>query len=396
MIDLERKITLERLSQRQDKVILAIQDTTSFNFNTHGKTKGLGVIEDNYTKGFFAHTTLAVSVEGVPLGLFDQQVWTRQQRTKPKSRVYERLPITQKESMKWLRGLHETQACEQQVITIADREADIYDLFQEAHDLGRDYIIRATANRCVVEDGKVREALQKCELHMAYSIALRCKVTQETRFAEVGIRYTTLTLQVPQGRPKSACAIPLRPLTVQVVEVIEVDPPSEGEAIHWILYTTLPVSTVVEALYIVQLYSRRWLVERFHYVLKSGCQIEKRQLQSYDALTRFLALCSHQAWQLLELTYQARLTPDASCDMFLAPDQWQALQAHHTQTPNLTGTCPTLAEATRWIAQLGGFTGRNSDGQPGVKTLWRGWQRLNDLVAMWQLFHPPPKDVGND
>lgn len=394
MIEIEREETLSRIASGAGERVLALQDTTSFNFAHHPETKGLGVIEDNHTAGFFAHSTLVVSEEGVPLGLLDQQVWIRAKQTKKKTRAYESRPITEKESMKWLKGLHQTQGSVKQVITIADRESDIYEFFQEAHVLGRDYIVRATANRCLVDGDKLHDALEQCEFIAYDDIEVRSAVTQEKRIAEVGIRYTTIELHPPQNRPKSTRVMPLTPLRVQVVEVIEVNAPSPTEAIHWILYTSLAVESLTEALYIVQLYSRRWLVERFHYVLKSGCKMESCQLRTYDALTHFLALCSHQAWKLLELTYQARLTPDASCDAFLTPEQWQALQAHRTQSVESYGTCPTLEEAVRWIAQLGGFLGRKGDGHPGVNVLWKGWQRLNDLAAIWKLLYPPPLDVG--
>ena len=278
MIEIEREATLLRIASGSGERILAVQDTTSFNFAHHPETKGLGVIEDNHTAGFFAHSTLAVSEEGVPLGLLDQQVWTRAKRTKKKTRAYESRPITEKESMKWLNGLYQTQGSVKQVITIADRECDIYEFFQEAHELESDYIVRATANRCLVDGGKLRDALEQCDIASYYEIEVRSESTQEKRIAEVGIRYTTIELQAPQNRPKSARVMPLTPLSVQVVEVLELDAPVPSEAIHWILYTSLAVNSLDEALYIVQLYSRRWLVERFHYVLKSGCKMEQCQL----------------------------------------------------------------------------------------------------------------------
>lgn len=177
--------------------------------------------------------------------------------------------------------------------------------------------------------------------------------------------------------------------------MLELNPPSGVSPIHWILLTNLGVENIDQARQVVRFYTYRWLVERFHYILKSGCRFEDSQLKSYDALTRFLSLCSHQAWQILTLMYQSRQTPHASCNTILSTPEWQALVAHMTADPTPATTCPTQAQAIRWIAQLGGFIGRISDGQPGVKVLWRGWQRLQDLVAIWQLFHPLSPLVGN-
>jgi len=396
MIELEQKATIERLKKESHHRILAVQDTTSFNFGHHKATEGLGVIENNRSAGFFAHSTLAVSDEGVPLGLFSQDVWRRpkKQGKGKKTNAHQGLPITEKESMKWLNGLYETQASPVQVIVVADREADIYELFQEAQRTGTDYIIRATRNRCLKESPKLFETLDACEFEATFDIEVTRQANQEARIAELGIRYTSVTLLPPKNRSKDLQVIDLSPLSINVVEVIELDVPDGIEPVHWILLTTLAVDTLADAKDVVRFYSYRWVVERFHYVLKSGCRFEDSQLKSYEALTRFLALCSHQAWHILELTYQARVTPDAPCDRLLSPEQWQALQAHQTGQSVSFGACPTLEESARYIAHLGGFIGRKSDGQPGVKVLWRGWQRLQDLVAMWNIFHPP-KDVGN-
>lgn len=211
------------------------------------------------------------------------------------------------------------------------------------------------------------------------------------------MRYTTVTLRPPKNRLKRTEVIPLDPLTVQVGEVREIEPPAEvSDPVHWILLTSLSVNQVDDAYRIVRLYTFRWLVERFHYVLKSGgCHFEDSQLRTVDALHRLLGVCSRVAWRLLWLTYQARQTPDAPCTVALSEIEWQALTAfvNHSQTP--APAPPSLQEAVRAIANLGGFIGRKSDGSPGVKTLWHGWQRLQDIVATWTLFHPPSQDVGN-
>ena len=96
------------------------------------------------------------------------------------------------------------------------------------------------------------------------------------------------------------------------------------------------------------------------------------------------------AWRLLWLTYQSRLEPDASCECILDPDEWQALACHHLGQVQPPVTPPTLGEAVLMLARLGGFLARRGDGVPGVKTIWRGFSRLTDLVAMWRLLHQPP------
>ncbi|WP_445250018.1 IS4 family transposase [Microcoleus sp. OTE_8_concoct_300] len=129
------------------------------------------------------------------------------------------------------------------------------------------------------------------------------------------------------------------------------------------------------------------MIERYHYVLKSGCGIEKLQLETAKRLEMALATYSIVAWRLLYITHLARLAPDASCEIMLEPPEWQALYAtiHHKSYPH--SYPPTLGEAVGWIAKLGGFLGRKHDGFPGVKTLWRGLTRLDDIMMGWLLFN---------
>lgn len=390
MIEIERQAAYERLAQSAPEVILAVQDTTSFNFAHHPQTTGLGVIEDNQSAGFFAHSTLAVTSAGVPVGLLDQQVWSRSAAPKKEHNAHQKLPITEKESVKWLKGLYATQPSPVQTMTVCDREADIYELFQEAKRTNRNYIVRAVRNRRLEDGKRLYQTLDKTPMAATYAVSVHRQKEQAARQAQVALRYTTVTLLPPKNRTRATQVIPLTALMLQVVEVVELNPPSGVSPIHWILLTNLPLENTDQARQVVGFYTYRWVVERFHYVLKSGCRFEESQLKSYDALTRFLGLCSHQAWQILTLMYQSRQTPDDPCDTILSVQEWQALVAHMTADPIPTTTCPTQAQAIRWIAQLGGFIGRKGDGQPGVKVLWRRWQRLQDLVAIWQLFHPLP------
>lgn len=387
---------LERLEAEKPSYVLAVQDTTSFNFAHHPATKGLGMINEKEEAGFFAHTTLAVSLEGVPLGLFAQEVWTRKAKKRLGKNAHQQVSITEKESRKWLNALYETNESPVAVITVADREADVYEFFQEVHNLGSDCIIRLSKNRRLAEEAKLFETLEAQPFVGTYEVEVARQRTEEGRVAQVSLRYSTVSLLPPKNRKLALQVIPLIALTVQVVEAVEIEAPIGVEPIHWLLLTTLPVASFEDARSVVRFYSYRWRVERFHYVLKSGCQIETSQLGSYEALTNFLALCSYQAWQLLELTYQARVQPEVSAETCLRFEEWQALEVFRSGQPQIHAFCPSLSEAVFGIAKLGGFVGRKSDGQPGLKVLWRGWSRLQDLVALWKIFHAPPQDVGKE
>lgn len=385
----QRKACVERLQQQQPKRVLLVQDSTSFDFRQHPQTSGMGPLANAYTSGFWAHSTLMVRDDGVPLGLWEQQLWVRSGTGVARQR-HER-PFAEKESYRWVTGLPEIAACRTtQVITVCDREAHIYEFLEQAGARGADFIVRASRGRGFsLNHEELFACVADWPVQQHYTLDLPRRPERAARAAQVELRYGSLTLAAPQRATSAAAS-----LTVQVVEVREPTPPAGSEALHWLLLTSCPVMTAAQAEQIVRWYRARWLIERFHYVLKSGCRVEERQLQTEARLERLLAVFNLVAWRLLWVAYQTRLTPDASCLEALTEDEWQALYAHHHRTTCLPQRPPTLQETTGWIAHLGGFLGRKSDGDPGVKVLWRGWQRLQDIVTTWRLFHPPP-DVGN-
>lgn len=389
----QREATLERIARQGEASVLLVQDTTDFDFKQHPAAEGMGPLDNEYTWGFKAHSTLAVSVKGVPLGLFEQEIWARDPETTGKRHQRHDLPIEDKESYKWIKALPQMplDARLEQVIAVADREADIYEFLNEALGYNVEFIVRARHDRkLATEDQKLFAHVRQMPLAAQYMLELPRRPGREAREAQVELRYATVTIQAPQRAQTEQQTI-----TLQVIEVYEPHPPAGQEALHWVLLTSLPVASLEQAQQIIQWYCYRWLIERFHYVLKSGCRIEERQLREEKRLERLLGVFNYVAWRLLWLTYQAREEPEASCLAALEPEEWQALYAHTHRTTEIPSTPPTLHEAVRWIAKLGGFLGRKGDGDPGVKVLWRGWQRLQDIVTTWTLTHPPPQDVGN-
>jgi len=172
-----------------------------------------------------------------------------------------------------------------------------------------------------------------------------------------------------------------------VVLAEEENPPPDVSPISWLLLTTLEINSFESAIRCVKWYTYRWLIERYHYTLKSGCRIEELQLETARRINMALATYSIVAWRLLWLTYEARHNPDVSCDTVLDTIEWQSLCVNFTQNPIPPKKPPTLREAIRMIAMLGGFLGRKGDGEPGVKTIWRGLRRLHDIAATWKLAH---------
>ncbi len=385
--------TLDRITPHT--TILAIQDTTSLDFTHHPATRDLGPLTPSSRQGMLVHSVLATSTTGVPLGLLDQAVWTRDPATTGKKHQRKQRATGEKESQRWLTALtttHTLVPAEMHVITVADREADIFALFALPRPAHSHFLIRATHNRVVDHDAHLLwPSIRQTTVGGTVVVDLRRGDDRPARQARLSLRWTTLALQPPRNRPDRTV---LQPVPVQVLLAEEVDAPPGTSPIVWLLLTTLPLTTYAEAVQYVRWYTLRWLVERYHYVLKSGCRIEQLQLETADRLERALATYCSVAWRLLWLTYQARHTPELPCTVALTRTEWQALYATHHQTTTLPAIAPTLGEAVRWIAQLGGFLGRRRDGEPGVQTVWRGLQRLHDIAATWALLHPdaPPPD----
>jgi hypothetical protein len=394
MVAGQRAACVERIKAQGEAVVLLMQDSTSFDFSHHPQTSGMGRLENEHMRGFWAHNTLAVSVAGVPLGVWEQQVWVREAATTGQRHQRHARAFEEKESYKWVRGLPDLKAATNvtQVVTVCDREAHIYEFLDAVLSAEAEFLVRASQGRSFTQDGEaVFAVVAQWPVQARYRLPLKRRPDREAREAQVELRFGSVTLNQPER-----AQVQRETLTVYVVDIVEPDPPPGEEAVHWLLLTSLPVETLEQAQQVATWYTYRWLIERFHYVLKSGCKLEDRQLQTQPRLERLLGVFNLVAWRLLWLTYQARQTPEVSCLVAFTEHEWQALYAHHHRTTRLPATPPPLHEAVRMVAHLGGFLGRKGDGEPGVKVLWRGWMRFQDIFDTWQLLHPPlQKDVGN-
>jgi len=390
------------------EVLLAVQDTTSVDYTHHRGAAQLGPLEDPTHRGILLHTTLAVTAAGQPMGVVDQQVWERDPEQTGHRHQRHALPIEGKESVKWLHAMHATiqrvgTRCP--LVTVADREADIFDLFALAAELPGDWVIRARHDRVLAAEPGVAEpahlltTLAAAPCLLQTTVAVSRQANRAAREAQVEVRVAEVALPPPAHAVQAHArwwaahpeVAPVGPrtraaLTVGVVLVSEPHPPSGERALHWLLVTSLPLTTVDEALTCVHYYRLRWLVERFHYVLKSGCHVEQLQLETAARLERALVIYSAVAAWMLHATYQARVAPEAPATVIMEDDAWRVLLTVHYPHRSLPPQPPTVREALRLVAQLGGFLARNGDGEPGVKTVWRGFTRLTDMLIAWRIF----------
>jgi len=385
----QRQATLGRIEQGGYEMVLALQDTTEFNYSHHPATTGLGPIDHPNYQGFFTHSTLAVTPDGLPLGLLAQESWVRDAPQPDQKQARAARPIEQKESYKWFKGLDDGAAnfpANVSVLSISDQESDIFQYFAHPRPSQVDLLVRAWRERQLDDrTGSLWSAIQSSPVRGLVDVEVKATPTRVGRTAHCQVYYKKVKLKPPKKRP----GLPpdLKPVTLWAVLIREMRPPAGEDPIEWLLLTTWQIANFEQACQLIEFYSRRWIIERFHFVLKSGCALEQRQLKKEFRLERFLLLANVVAWRLLWLTYLGRIKPDLPCTVALEDYEWQALYCFIHKTAVAPAQPPTIQQTLAWIAQLGGFLGRKSDGQPGVKVLWRGWRRLFDIAQTWLIFN---------
>jgi hypothetical protein len=347
------------------------------------------------------HNLLAISPEGTPLGILHERFWARPPEEQGKRKTRNTRRLEEKESQRWLDGVAAAEAAlpeHPHVVVVADRESDIYDLFAMPRSSRTDLLVRVRDRRRRVEHpakhlgAAIGESPARCET----TIEVPRADGRPARQAILTLRWEQLTVCRPVNHLGEA---PAEPVKLWFLSAREENPPPNRSPINWLLASTLAICGLKDALRLLTWYLHRWRIEQFHFVLKSGCRIERLQLQTAESMEAAIATFSIVAWRLLWLTYEARRQPQAVCTRVLDETTWQtAYRALHPQRP-LPTTPPSLLEATRWIAQLGGFLGRKHDGHPGVVTLWRGWRRLEDILIGYRLaanVAPQPPPASNE
>jgi hypothetical protein len=201
------------------------------------------------------------------------------------------------------------------------------------------------------------------------------------RTARLTVRCTPVQLRAPK-RPSSRLA----GVEVFAIHALETDPPAGVEPLEWMLLSSVPTITLEDALERLGWYARRWTIESWHRVLKSGCSIEKRQFGNLDRFVRSTALFAVIAWRIMYATLLGRADPDLSCAVLLQPDEWRALYSRANRTSKPPPQTPSLGEVVLWIAKLGGYLNRKHDHPPGPTVMWRGFLVLHEITEMYRIF----------
>jgi hypothetical protein len=402
--------SIERI--RAETVVLIPQDTTELDVTrAHEIMVGSGPLNDSSRVGFYLHASLAVTPDHLPLGVVDAKIWARDfdefEKDADQKRAERRAKsIEEKESIRWVEGYRAAcqvaqEASGTHIISLADSEADIYELILEGQAVEAapkaSFIIRACQNRALAPAGSTSPASQKLLREQVASTPVLAQLTleirerdpkskdgrkrkqpREARTAVVVVRAARVKLRGP-SRPGGKLAN----VEVNAVLVTEPNPPPDAEPIEWLLLTDLPIDTTDAALRVIEYYTCRWQIEIFFRVLKSGCKVEESQLQKAEYFEPYVALNLIVGWRIMYVMMLGRECPDVPCDVAFEDDEWQAVYATVKKQPPPSQP-PPMKEMVGLVASLGGWLGRKCDGDPGPKAMWVGMQRMTDLALGWR------------
>ncbi len=353
--------TVERMQGQP--VVLCIQDTTELDFTRQPGIAGLGRLSYDAQHGLYVHPTLAVTPAGVALGVLDAWMWARGPKDVPQV----------KESTRWVEGyeivadLAETVP-DTRLVYVADREGDRRALMDAATRRGHpaDWLVRAKHDRNTTDGDKLWARLARSAPLGQVEFTLPAAPDRPARVVRQTLYRARLTLPARKGAPVVA---------VTAILAREEHPPAGEKAIEWRLLTNRVAETLEAVVELVDWYRRRWLVEIFFRIWKSGCRVEVLQLGTLERLERALVIYLIIAWRILHVVTWGRDCPNLPCDVVFDPQEWQAawIVAHRTQPPE---TPPPLGQMVRLIASFGGFLGRKHDGHPGPKAIWEGMQKV--------------------
>jgi len=393
--------TIERI--KEHPVVLAPQDTTTLKYRTHPMTAGLGPVShvESDSIGLLLHDTLAFTEDGTPLGVLDAQCWARDPEDKGKKHRRHQLTIEEKESVKWLRSFRKVSEIQKlcpktTLVSIGDREADIYDLFFEAvqDPQGPRLLVRMekTRNR-KVEQQPLWDFMAAREVAGSLKIHIPRRGPKKARDLRADLRFAEIELTPPITGAKDAV-----PVKAWAVYLLEQAPEESAPPVEWMLLTTAPVTSFEDAKKRVEWYTGRWGIEVYHRTLKSGCRIKDRQMGTADRLEACLGIDMVVAWRIYHLTMLGREMPEMPCTVFFKEIEWKALCCYVNKTPTPPRKPPMLKDAIRMVGAMGGHLGRKGDGPPGTQTLWRGLQRLDTATEMYVIFtqdqSPHPRKSG--
>lgn len=389
------QLHFEKTAERccEHKTVVLIQDTTSFNFN-HESIKGLGGIGGKLgrnkveSKGIYCHNLLAFTENGEPLGLFDQQVWSRSTESKIK-----KTQPREKESYRWTSSISKPNLIEDsgtQFIVLSDRESDIKIYQNSLIEMGFDFVIRAKTPRIDqirmqdIKDVEAHSTIIDVDIVNRTSINSHRRKPKKIRYdhkdqsTKFKLNYFGAKVLVKDldGKGKES--------QVNVVTLKEVTPKKDTQPVEWVLMTSLEVNTIEEALKVVELYKSRWRIEVYHKAQKSGCHIEKTRLRSKERLQRYIALQSLISFGICRIRYLLNSHPEEPAENYFDKETVSLVYQFAAEKIKKE----TKIKVKEFIFMLANFNGYKSyklETPPGVVVLSNSIRIFNTMLSGYNL-----------
>ena len=373
----------EQTKRTLGKRLLMLTDTTEVDYGNR-KIAGLSPVGSGTAQGFHLHSALMVSAEDDRIhGLAGQLIYHRQPVPEGETRT-ERLQRDDRESQIWTKLVDQIGSPPPGTswVHVVDRGADDFEFYCRCQQTRNDWVARAkNLNRAIITPDGARQELYSY-LHTlpdagSFTLNLRARPNQPARVAKLVVAYGALSMPSPKLMSPTMRKLKPEPIPMRVVWVREVDAPDGVDPIEWVLYTSLAVEVLDDAMVVVGYYEKRWLIEEWHKALKTGMRVQERQLKTSARLEPMVGLMSLVAVRLLQLKGEARTAPERPADEVVPPKYVKALKAVRELSASIVMTVGTFF---RELAKLGGFLGRKRDGEPGWITIWRGWDKLQTMI----------------
>lgn len=376
--------------------LLYLSDTVVLDYTNKRGAKNLGYLTKPYLRGMYLHNDMIISDLGIVLGIPKQQYHNRSIEYFGKSAERQNLPIEQKESNRWLESFKTAKTLSQTkdlpLVWTADREADIIEILAAPRPTKLELLIRAQHNRSLVEHKSRLFSLLKQQPTLdTYEIEIIHPKTLKKRTAQLAIRSCSSVQLNITATTKHKQKLQ-RPY-INAVEVYEINPPEDiDQPIRWVLLTTLPVDSFEQAKLVVDFYVLRWLIERFHYLLKSGgANVEDLQYEKPDTLKKVITTKSIVVMRAMKIRYIAQNQPDTNIfEAGISVKEYEVLYtyAQHKINSKLVvdfNQPPTIFEYCRILGQIGGFIPKKRQPLPGLKILTRSLEKLDNMIQFYDV-----------
>lgn len=338
-----RNRTIQRMKDQE--IVLCIQDGSDLNYSSLSNCKGLGDISKNQTgaksQGLHLHSTIAVTTGGLPLGVLRSECTAPVIKVKKDKKKASNIPIEEKKTFCWLESIRDceelkTHLPDTTVINVMDREGDFFELFDDQRNNCEnvELLVRAKHDRKITGEGKLFELIRSSPVQTRLQIEVprqssrpkkskqKARKGRPMRTAEVTVHYRQINFNPPSTH-KDKDPIPLWAICVR-----EDSPPKDQDPVEWFLLTTIKIESVEDAVECIRWYCLRWRIEDWHRVMKSGCNIEKKQHKTAERLKRSLAIDMVIAWRIMLMTLLGRETPELPPEVMFTDVELKVLTAY--------------------------------------------------------------------